>query len=468
MLSKYLNSKVIWLLLGVGVILYALYILFVSHTLTYDAHPTDKQKILFVAQRILIGVLFFLAIININKLPIKDTWIAWIIFAGLFARLILIPSSPILEDDFYRYMWDGSVTANEFNPYVFSPQDVIEKNPEVPQKILELADESGNVIEKINHPRVKTIYPTLSQIIFAISYFFFPWSVTGWKLLLLLGDVFLLFFFIKILRELELPITFVAIYWLNPIVLHEFFNTGHYDLFALLFTAISIYYFLRNEFVTSSITLALAVGFKLWPVLIFPILLRRLTNQKLKMFSSILAFLVFVIVIFIPVFRAGLDANQGLMKYAANWINNAAFYTLLKDGIELFTTTFKIYYVCADCVARWVTGGIILLVLLLLIRKPAKDNHDLMNKILLIIAVSFLISPTQFPWYYTWLILPLVFSPKFSLLMYAFLIPLYHLNPLGGYFIYIQHIPVIFLFLYEFKKRSELNFFKLSPIPEEN
>lgn len=462
MLTKYLNSKIIWVLLGIGVILYALYILFVSHTLTYDAQPTDKQKILFVAQRILIGILFFIAILNINKLPVKETWIAWIIFTGLFARLILIPSSPILEDDFYRYLWDGAVTANEFNPYVFSPQDVIEKNPAVPEKILKLADESGSVIEKINHPKIKTLYPTLSQIIFALSYYLFPWSVTGWKLLMLMGDIFLLFFLIKILRELKLPVSFVAIYWLNPIVLHEFFNTGHYDLFALLFTAIAIYYYLKDEFVTSSITLALAVGFKLWPILIFPILLRKLTNQKWKLVYSVFAFTIFVVVIFIPVLRAGFDQNTGFTKYAANWINNAAFYTILKESIDLFTTTFKIYYVCADCVARYITGGIILSVLLLLIKKPASDNINLVYKMLIIIAVSFLVSPTQFPWYVTWMILPLVFSPKFSLLMYAFLIPLYHLNPMGGYFKYIQHIPVIILFLYEIKKGYDFGFFNMS------
>jgi hypothetical protein len=79
---------------------------------------------------------------------------------------------------------------------------------------------------------------------------------------------------------------------------------------------------------------------------------------------------------------------------------------------------------------------------------------------LIIIAVSFLVSPTQFPWYVTWMILPLVFSPKISLLMYAFLIPLYHLNPLGGYFIYIQHIPVILLFLYEIKKDAMIDILK--------
>ncbi len=177
------------------------------------------------------------------------------------------------------------------------------------------------------------------------------------------------------------------------------------------------------------------------------------------MLSSIFAFSLFVIIIFIPVLRAGFDQNSGFTKYAANWINNAAFYTLLKDSIDLFTTTFKIYYVCADCVARWITIGIVSVALLLLIKKPAKDNLNLVDKILIIIAVAFLVSPTQFPWYLTWVILPLVFSPKFSLLMYAFLIPLYHLNYLSGYFIYIQHIPVILLFLYEIKKRSVIGFF---------
>lgn len=454
-----LRGKLIWILLGFGVITYALYILKVSPTLTYDANPGPVEIILFVSQKILIGVLFFLAIINITKLPLKETWIAWIIFTGLFARIILIPSAPILEDDFYRYLWDGAVTADEYNPYMLSPLQVQQQDPDVPEKILKLADQSGDVINKINHPKIKTLYPALAQIVFALSYYLFPWSVTGWKFIMLLGDLFLLFFIIKILRELKLPISFVAIYWLNPIILHEYFNTGHYDLFALLFTAISFYYFLKSDHITASITLALAVGFKLWPVLLFPFYLRRLSNQKFKILSSIIAFSVFVVIIFIPVLRAGIDENFGFMKYAANWINNAAFYTILKDSIDLFTTTFKIYYVCADCVARWITIGLMLITILWLIRKPLNDNKLLSNNILIAVAVMFLISPTQFPWYYTWLVLPLVFSPKFSLLMYAFLIPLYHLNFLGNYFIYIQHIPVILLFIYEIKKGSGFGFF---------
>jgi alpha-1,6-mannosyltransferase len=205
-INEILKGKLIWVLLGIGVLIYALYILRVSPTLTYDAKPNAVEIILFVSQKILIGVLFFLAIINISKIPLKEIWVAWIIFTGLFARIILIPSAPILEDDYYRYLWDGAVTANEFNPYILSPFQIQQHDPDVPEKIIKLADKSGEVINKINHPKIKTIYPTLSQIVFAISYYLFPWSVTGWKFILLLADLLLLFFLIKILRELKLPI----------------------------------------------------------------------------------------------------------------------------------------------------------------------------------------------------------------------------------------------------------------------
>jgi len=459
-MTKYLNSKFLWLALGVGIITCSLYILFVSDNLTFDADPDSSRIILFAIQKILIGLLFFLAVINIKKLPITEQWIAFIIFTGLLARMILLPSVPALENDYYRYLWDGAVTANGVNPYSISPQQVMDKDTVVPERIIHLAEESGEVIHKINHPKIRTLYPALSQAVFSISYIFFPWSVSGFKIIMLLADLLLLFFIIGILKELKLPKTFIAIYWLNPIVIHQFFSAVHYDLFAVLFTAISFYYFLKSKYISAGIILAIAVGFKLYPVLILPFYLRKITDQKIKFALTTIVFAVIVFVIFIPVLLAGFDENQGLIKYAANWINNAAFYTLLKDSIDWFTTTFKIYYVCADCVARWITVAIMLLTIIGLNIKQAKSNKEIANKIVIAFAVMFLISPTQFPWYFTWLVVPLTFSPKFSLLMYSFLLPLYHLNYLGDYFIYIQHIPVFLLFLYEItnKRRMEVIF----------
>ncbi|MBU2532580.1 MAG: hypothetical protein KKB37_07560, partial [Alphaproteobacteria bacterium] len=47
-----------------------------------------------------------------------------ILATGLLLRVIMIPSVPALEDDFYRYLWDGAVAAAGFNPYVLAPETV--------------------------------------------------------------------------------------------------------------------------------------------------------------------------------------------------------------------------------------------------------------------------------------------------------------------------------------------------------
>ena len=39
-----------------------------------------------------------------------------------------------------------------------------------------------------------------------------------------------------------------------------------------------------------------------------------------------------------------------------------------------------------------------------LLRKKIDDGADLCNRCLLLMAAVFLLSPTQFPWYYIWLI----------------------------------------------------------------
>jgi len=74
-------------------------------------------------------------------------------------------TAPILEDDYYRYLWDGAVTANALNPYAYSPQQVL-KGTDIPVELTQLAEESGEVIHSINHPEIRTIYPPIAQAFF--------------------------------------------------------------------------------------------------------------------------------------------------------------------------------------------------------------------------------------------------------------------------------------------------------------
>lgn len=109
------------------------------------------------------------------KISKNKNWFLIIIGTGIIARLILIPAQPVVENDFYRYLWDGAVTANGFNPYEYSPKEALNENTEreVPEILKQLAEESGEIIHGINHPHIRTIYPPVAQVIFAVCYFIF-------------------------------------------------------------------------------------------------------------------------------------------------------------------------------------------------------------------------------------------------------------------------------------------------------
>jgi hypothetical protein len=69
-----------------------------------------------------------------------------------------------LQTDQYRYVWDGLNIVNGINPYRFSPAD----NP---------LFNSFNWTSLINHPKLSTIYPPVSELLFAISTYLNPYFI---------------------------------------------------------------------------------------------------------------------------------------------------------------------------------------------------------------------------------------------------------------------------------------------------
>ncbi len=325
-----------------------------------------------------------------------------------------------------------------------------------------LGEQSGEILKNVNNPKLKSLYPSISQGLFALSYFISPWNLFVWKILLLIGDIVLLFFLLKVLKELKLPLVFAGIYWLNPIVIHEFFNAAHMDLFVILFMVISIYLLLKKNYLGSIIFLAIAVGIRVYPIILFPLYIRFMWSDKKEVLKSTILFGVLNLLIFIPVILAGSYQSSGFAKYAGNWINNAALFDLLNSVIKIFDSLLSDGNSCTHCLARWIVSAIMLLVVIYYSRKAIRSNNDFLERAALILAIMFLISPTQFPWYYTWIFPLLVFRPRISFLIYPALLPLYQLNKYWEYFIYIQHLPVILLFLYEIKKGYGFGFFNMS------
>jgi alpha-1,6-mannosyltransferase len=450
----------IWTVFLVLLPAYSVYVLINSSTLAKINNPTTDQIIPLVGFKIILGIYFFISIINIKKLFDKKIWLPVIIFVGLFSRIILIPSSPVLEDDYYRYLWDGAVTANGFNPFEYSPLEIENNESQVPEKLIELKNESRDIFKKINHRHIRTIYPVLSQLSFAAAYLLSPWHVWVWKMILLAFDLTLLFTLYLLLKQLKLPIIFLSFYWLNPIVLHEFYAAAHMDLLALPFVIASLYFFIKSKQHAAIIFLALATGFKVWPLVLLPLYLVYSWNDKKLIVKNILIYTGLVLLLFVPVLLSGINDSLGFVRYAEAWVNNAAVYNIISGMIKWLVNITGFSFSYSYLLPRFAIGLIYLVLMYFILRKKAGTDYTLIEKALLFVSILFLIGPAQFPWYYTWMVPLLVIRPKASLLFYPVLLPLYNLNYLSEYLVYIQHLPVIIFFIWELKTKKTEKYFK--------
>ena len=181
------------------------------------------------------GIIYLYMIRFAKKTHPQNGLLVWIVAIGLVMRITMLFSTPMLEDDYFRYLWDGAVTARGINPYTYAPQSVIDNDPNIPDAMKELVAESGDVVRRINHPQIRTIYPPVTQAFFATAHLLSPWNVLGWRFVLLLVDIVNLILLLSILRFFGLSSFWIAVYWWNPLLVKEIFNSGHMDILIIPF-----------------------------------------------------------------------------------------------------------------------------------------------------------------------------------------------------------------------------------------
>src|SRR3972149_199722 len=380
-----------WIVFFILLVAYSVYILIKLPELALNLKPHTDNIVPYVSFKMILGLYFFIAVFNINKIKFNKFWVGAIIGIGLLSRIILIPSTPVLEDDYNRYLWDGAVTAHGYNPYVYSPGSAMDLTDDtVPEELHNLANESGEIIKNVNHPHIRTIYPILSQLVFATAYYIAPWEYWSWKILLLAFDFLLLYVLIRVLKKFQLPLIFYAFYWLNPIVIHEFYNAAHMDLLALPFVVLALYFSIKNNTWLAIIFLTLSVGFKLWPVVLLPLILRNYRKDRKQLIKYAAVFVGFVIFFFIPVLLSSLDESLGFIKYAESWVNNSAVYTIFQWLIQQIISLTGINTSCLSCISRWGIVFVYLIIGALILKRVPKDNLQFFNKALLLVATLYL------------------------------------------------------------------------------
>jgi len=349
--------------------------------------------------------------------------LAMVIAAGLVARIVLFPSEPMLEDDYHRYLWDGAVTAKGHNPYAVSPLSAIESGRDGP--LGALAAEAGPVLPRINHKSLTTIYPPIAQGAFALAHLIEPWSVAAWRGVLVAFDVATLGLLILLLDATGRSRLWSALYWLNPVVLKEVFNSGHMEAVVLPFVLLSIL-LARRRPLLATVALGLAAGAKFWPALLAPLVWRQLWGDWRKLAAAGMIFAGLAVLWLVPMATNGMNESTGLVAYLDRWQTNSALFPSLVSVLSLSQGWLGFNEVDAGGIARALIALLLAALAIAAAWRRIEGPDDLIARSSMLVAALVLFSPAQFPWYTVWMAPFLVFRPYRAFLVLTALIPLYY------------------------------------------
>jgi len=425
------RQNMLWGLAGASLVaLYVALALF-SSEFVYERDLITQPILTLTSLLLLAGAIHLLVIWRIPETPHCQGLLIWALVIGATLRVSLLFSTPMLEDDHYRYLWDGAVVTQGMNPYAFAPSQIAGGEGDIgsiPAPFRQLAADSGVIISRINYPSLRTIYPPVTQAAFALAHWIQPWSLFAWRLVLLAFDVTTLGLLIFIFRGLKLPLLWLTVYWWNPILIKETFNSAHMDVIALPFVLGAVLLMLRNRYGWAAGALGLAVGAKVWPIVLLPVLLRPILTTPKKLILALAVFGLLAGAMWLPVYAAGFDHRSGFVAYGESWEMNDALFMLMLWGTQVFLQGMSIDLNHSQLVTRIIVAAIILVWTIWLTWNQSDDPAGVWKRCLLILAAVFLFSPTQFPWYYVWLIPFLAVRPWSPLLVLTALLPLYYLR----------------------------------------
>lgn len=364
--------------------------------------------------------------------------LAIMVVVGLAMRLVWLGSPVPLEDDFNRYLLDGAMVAVAADPYAAAPEQLLSAPP---QRLAALVTAGRHVIEAVNFGELTSIYPGTAQFVFALAHVLAPWQADGLRLVLLAADGMTLVLLTSTLAALGRPRILAALYWCNPFVVLTTAATIHIDalLPPLLLGALLALW--RRREVASAVLLALAVGVKLWPILLAPLFLRTAWHDRGRVSVAgrlraaalpSLAFVVLVAVLVGPLALASMRPSSGLAAYGANWSNNNAIFAWSEDLIE----TVLDGIIDID-VERWLRVGSALAAGAVAIGVAVSGHVPplgraalrwLVSRGLVVAAAVFYLSPAQFPWYALWFLPLAAVLEVWPLLLASVLLPLYYLS----------------------------------------
>lgn len=329
--------------------------------------------------------------------------VLYFVFLSIFLRLTLVFAFPNLSDDIYRFLWDGHLIKDGQNPFSQTPREWYSSLP-AKETIYHL------IFPHLNSPDYYSIYPPVCQAIFALcaklGFGSIYWSSVLMKVIFLISETITIYFLLKLLKLLHIPQSRVLLYALNPLIIIEFAGNLHFEAIMITFLTMAFWFYVRQRSKMFSLSMAMAIGVKLLPVMFLPFFIRRFRPRKLVVGFSLLLATLFLL--FLPFMSNDLFRHLGesINLYFRKFEFNASIYYLIRWlGFQI-----KGYNIIQTIGPLLSLITLIIILSLAFLEKPRKIQHVFRVLLLAFTAYLFL-STTVHPWYLGIPILLSIFSP---------------------------------------------------------
>lgn len=353
--------------------------------------------------------------------------------AALLLRLLWVPALPSLSDDYHRFRWDGLLVANGVNPYQYRPDaftlpgnpaqtaaktglpDAVAVGQRPPQRLLPPAVLGQLAAEypQLNSPHYYSVYPPVCQAVFGVAGLLFPTSaratVVLMRLVLLAAELGTAWLLIALLRAFGQDTRQALLYLLNPLVVVELTGNLHFEALVVCLLLLMLWLLRKGQVAAGGVALGMAVATKFLPLLVVPLLLRRL-GWRFLVHSAALG--VTLLVVFGPFVSQELLLNIGksLNLYFRSFEFNASVYYALRALGQWWTGYNEIALIGPALALTTAVSGLLLAALE---RRPTWPT--LPHRLLLLLTIYYFLATTVHPWYLT----PLVALSVFTRFRYA-------------------------------------------------
>ncbi len=165
----------------------------------------------------------------------------WVVFV-VGVMLAALGTEPWLDDDVYRYMWDGFVVASGGNPLLTLPEAA--------------GGFPAHLLAKVSYSTIPSIYPPVAQIFFGGVWWLFAAWMPGWALVWSALAIIAGALLGALCRAHGAPRWLWPALVLNPVLVKEFVDSYHVDAFALVLVLIGLVSLSRSWSAVGQICLA--------------------------------------------------------------------------------------------------------------------------------------------------------------------------------------------------------------------